>query len=56
MKPSEFAESGIAWWNGLSESKRRYWMDLAGNTGIVRDAYAAFLLREGKAEERVHRR
>jgi len=43
MKPS-LADGllGMAWWNGLTRPERVYWMDVAGNTGVAADAWAAF--------------
>lgn len=35
------AESGMAWWNSLSESDRRYWLDMA-RTACPADAWANF--------------
>jgi hypothetical protein len=36
------ARLGMAWWNALATAERRYWMDVAGNTGIAADAWHAF--------------
>lgn len=34
--------AGMAWWNALTEDKRRYWMATAGDTGVVADAWSAY--------------
>jgi hypothetical protein len=36
------AHEGMNWWNSLPEELRRFWMDQAGNTGVVADAWEAF--------------
>jgi hypothetical protein len=33
---------GMTWWNALTSAERIYWMDVAGNTGVAADAWAAF--------------
>jgi hypothetical protein len=35
-------ETGMAWWNALSEKDRRYWIREADNTGRAVDAWEAF--------------
>ena len=35
-------ELGISWWNGLMPTERATWSSVAGNTGIVKDAWEAF--------------
>ena len=36
------AETGMAWWNDLTDEDRRFWMEVAGNTGVAVDAWEAF--------------
>lgn len=33
---------GMAWWNGLDDEARAYWMRKAGDTGRAADAWEAF--------------
>lgn len=39
------AEVGMAWWNRLTKSQRRYWLDVAGSARPV-DAYRAYQRRD----------
>jgi len=41
MNESE-ALDGIAWWNGLTENMRLYWLNVAGSA-VPADARAAYL-------------
>jgi len=41
-KPNTDEAMGITWWNGLTKQERARWMQLAGNTGVAADAWAAF--------------
>jgi hypothetical protein len=35
-------ETGMNWWNSLTEDERRNWMAVAGDTGRAEDAWEAF--------------
>ena len=35
------ARVGMAWWNGLTPTRRRYWLDVAGSA-VPADAWRAF--------------
>ncbi len=35
-------EIGMAWWNNLSRSERKQWMEAASNTGRAADAWAVY--------------
>lgn len=35
-------EQGTTWWNALDEDERAQWMERAGNTGIVADAWETY--------------
>lgn len=39
------ARIGIAWWNGLTPTRRRYWLDVAGSAAPA-DAWRAFQMGE----------
>jgi hypothetical protein len=41
-KPTPDEVMGMAWWNGLTEQERAWWIQMAGNTGVPADAWAAF--------------
>jgi len=41
-KPTTDELMGIAWWNGLTKKERARWLQLAGNTCVPADAWAAF--------------
>jgi hypothetical protein len=41
-KPTPDETMGIEWWNGLTELERARWMQVAGNTGVAAEAWAAF--------------
>ena len=41
-QPTEDERDGIAWWNGLDERTRGVWLEKAGNTGRVTDAWEAY--------------
>jgi hypothetical protein len=43
------AETGMAWWNNLSDRERKRWMQRAGNTGRAADAWEAF--KRGDTED-----
>jgi hypothetical protein len=36
------AETGMSWWNALTDHVRAEWMRRAGNTGRASDAWEAF--------------
>jgi len=38
----KFAMAGIEWWNSVSESTRRYWLEFAQSSSPA-DAYRAYL-------------
>lgn len=48
--PSADERAGIAWWNALTQRERSAWMEKAGNTGVVADAWEAFK-RSGLASD-----
>lgn len=41
-EPTADERAGMAWWNALDEAGRRHWMQQAGNTGRVADAWEAY--------------
>jgi hypothetical protein len=41
-KPTTDETMGMAWWNGLTEPERAQWMQVAGDTDVAADAWAAF--------------
>ncbi|RFB76616.1 hypothetical protein [Methylovirgula sp. 4M-Z18] len=52
--PTDDERAGMAWWNVLTEPSRQYWMRMAGNTGIVADAWAVYkqtMLDDGRDED-----
>ncbi len=46
-QPTPDERAGMDWWNDLSEAARLYWLQQAGDTGRVADAWAVYQ-REGK--------
>lgn len=40
----KFAIAGIEWWNSVSESTRRYWLEVAKSSSPA-DAYRAYLVQ-----------
>lgn len=48
--PNADPEGGANWWNDLTGGERTHWMQQAGNTGRVVDAYGAWLSDEAKQD------
>lgn len=41
-KPTLDDLAGLAWWNGCTVPERRYWSDVAGNTGRAVDVWRCY--------------
>lgn len=48
-EPTKDEAAGMAWWNGLNESERAYWLRETG-TAVVADAWAEWKRRKGFRE------
>lgn len=49
LEPTKDDETGILWWNHLTERERAYWANLAG-TGRAKDAWEAFKASNGDGD------